>query len=102
MGFKEALSYLIIVAFSDLSQHDSILNAAMFTAGMNVNTGKLNTNLGVPPSPCRMISVQGWLSWGSSPCSHFLLGLGSYSQDPSGYTPVLCFHSYGQAEQWET
>lgn len=60
-GFKEALSYLIIVAFSDLSQHESILNAAMFTAGMNVNTGKLNTNLGVPPSPCRMISVQGCL-----------------------------------------
>lgn len=40
MGFKEALRYLIVVAFSDLSWLDSILNAAMFTAGMNVNTSK--------------------------------------------------------------
>lgn len=38
MGFKEAPRYLIVVAFSDLSWLDSILNAAMFTAGMNVNT----------------------------------------------------------------
>lgn len=51
MGFKEALSYLIVVAFSDLSWLDSILNAAMFTAGVNVNTSKLNANTGVSPSP---------------------------------------------------
>ncbi|XP_077914423.1 DAZ-associated protein 1 isoform X2 [Halichoerus grypus] len=26
-------------------------------------------------------------------------GLGTYSQDPSGFGPILCLHSYGQAEQ---
>ncbi|XP_043358776.1 DAZ-associated protein 1 isoform X4 [Dermochelys coriacea] len=31
------------------------------------------------------------------PYSQF--GLGTYSQDPSGYAPILCLHSYGQAEQ---
>lgn len=61
MGFKEAPRYLIVVAFSDLSWLDSILNAAMFTAGMNVNTSKWNANTGVSPSPCKIISAQGSL-----------------------------------------
>ncbi|KAL7992984.1 hypothetical protein Chor_017240 [Crotalus horridus] len=26
-------------------------------------------------------------------------GLGTYSQEPSGFGPILCFHTYGQAEK---
>lgn len=35
---KEASKYLIILPFTDSSWLDSIINAAMFTAGINVNT----------------------------------------------------------------
>lgn len=43
------------------------------------------------------------LSWGfSHPGFHFLPGLGTYSQEPSGFGPILCFHTYGQAEKWIT
>ena len=61
MGVKGGLSYLIIVAFEDLSWPDGILNAAMFTARMNVNSSNLNANMGVSPSPWKIISVQGCL-----------------------------------------